>query len=81
MYTYSVMSETTSEKVYVKTTSKAINNREFFGGFRRFLQEIYDDKPLNVVEGQKVMTLKEFDEWLNVNVYFIKQKLAEKRRK
>ena len=69
MNTYSVTSETSGKTVYVKTTSEAINNREFLGGFRRFLQQVYDDQPLDLVEEQKVMTIKEFDKWLDINVY------------
>ena len=76
--TYSVTSETREKTVYVKTTSKAINNREFLGGFRRFLQQVYDNRPLDFVDGQKVMTIKEFDKWLGINVYFIKPKEGKK---
>jgi len=69
-WTFSVTTNDGNDKtIFVKTTREAIDNREFMGGFRRFLQGVYDDQPLDMVEGQKVMVLKEFDEWLKINVY------------
>jgi len=69
-WTFSVTTNDGNDKtIFVKTTREAIDNREFIGGFQRFLQVAYDDQPLDVVDGQKVMVLKEFDEWLKINVY------------
>jgi len=58
---------TTNDKVQkkclVKTNELGISNREFFGGFRRFLRELYSFDNLNEVGGKKVLTLAEFDKW------------------
>lgn len=48
---------------YVRTGEKAISEREFRGGFRRFLREAYTEKKLDVIDGHKVLNIRQFDEW------------------
>lgn len=56
-----------NEVVYVKASENAIRAREYAGGFLRFLSSCYDDaenySALSTIDGQKIMSLKEFDEW------------------
>ena len=58
----------TQEHIYVKTTENAIRERMYRGGFLRFLSSCYDDaKKYNKktkIEGQDILSLKQFDEWL-----------------
>lgn len=48
---------------FVRTNESGISNREFFGGFRRFLHQLYSKDELNEIEGEKVLSLIEFDKW------------------
>ena len=56
-----------NEVVYVKASENAIRAREYAGGFLRFLSSCYDDAEnysgSSTIDGQKIMSLKEFDEW------------------
>ena len=58
---------TTNDKAakscFVRTNELGISNREFFGGFRRFLRQLYSEDDLNEIEGEKVLSLSEFDKW------------------
>lgn len=55
------------EFVYVRASENAIRAREYAGGFLRFLSSCYDDaknySESSTIDGQKIMSLKEFDEW------------------
>lgn len=48
---------------FVRTNERGISNREFLGGFRRFLRELYSETNLDEVNGKKVLSISEFDKW------------------
>jgi len=48
---------------FVRTNERGISNREFYGGFRRFLRELYSESNLEEVDGKKVLSLCEFDKF------------------
>lgn len=54
-------------KLYVRATEKQIEEREYLGGFLRFIAEAYDESKnysaKSTIDGQKILSLKEFDEW------------------
>ena len=54
-------------KLYVKANEKQMEEREWAGGFLRFISEIYDYannySSESMINGQKVLSLREFDEW------------------
>ena len=51
------------ESIFVLASANAISARMYAGGFLRFLASIYDDPENYPLDGQKVLTLKEFDAW------------------
>lgn len=52
---------------YVYTSAKKIEFMAFRGGFRRFLYEAYDEKNVKEIDGNKVLSIQEFDKWLMAN--------------
>ena len=54
-------------KLYVRATEKEIEEREYLGGFCRFIQECYGyskNYPRGTkCNGQKILSLREFDQW------------------
>lgn len=65
--TYYVISNDSQSAVfcYVRTTERAMSEREFCGGFRRFLREAYTEKKVNEIDGHKVLNIRQFDKWRN----------------
>ena len=57
-----------TEYVYVKASEKAIEERKYLGGFLRFNSACYTEAencPDMLLNGNKIMTLKQFDTWIN----------------
>ena len=51
------------ESIFVLASESAIRARMYVGGFLRFLASLYDYPENYPTDGQKVLTLKEFDVW------------------
>lgn len=52
-----------NESIYVLCSEHALRERMYVGGFLRFLASFYDYPENYPIDGQKVLTLKEFDVW------------------
>lgn len=51
------------ESIFVLASEKAMRERMYVGGFLRFLSSFYEYPENYPIDGKKVLTLKEFDQW------------------